>query len=524
MIALTCYGGVGEIGGNKLLLEDGESRLFFDFGTSYGQRYRYFEEYLKPRTGAGLLDYLEMGLLPPLRGLYREDLIPIDQSGLQGETAFWQAFSGSPAYRDLQGLEIHGVLLSHAHLDHSGAISFLRGDIPIYTTLTTAFTAKAIQDTGRSSDLDGEICYFSRRSLEGDYLSPERGPGYQGRPFVIVGGQAPSPEAALFWRQSPSTKALHLDRAQLPANQIGRLPLRSFPLDHSVLGASGYAVETSQGWVAYSGDLRLHGARGQRSRDFAAGLAELRPLAFLCEGTRAGEGPGVTEEEAFRSCLAAAREAKGMVVADFGARNVERLFSFATIAAETKRRLVITPRDAYLLEALYLAEPELPGLWGDVLIYQERRGKRDKWEKGLWERHKGRAIRAEDMRGDLGRFILCFSFWDVNELIDLAPRGGAYIYSSTEAHNEEQVLDLRRLENWVGHFGLALRGHPERERGFHASGHASGEELLALIRQVRPRYLVPIHTEHPEYFAAGLAGTGIEVMPPEYGRRLAFGG
>jgi hypothetical protein len=39
MIIITCYGGVGTIGGNKILLEDeagpstGSGRLFFDFGT-----------------------------------------------------------------------------------------------------------------------------------------------------------------------------------------------------------------------------------------------------------------------------------------------------------------------------------------------------------------------------------------------------------------------------------------------------------------------------------------------------------
>lgn len=31
---LTFYGGVNEIGGNKILLEDGDVRVFFDFGQS----------------------------------------------------------------------------------------------------------------------------------------------------------------------------------------------------------------------------------------------------------------------------------------------------------------------------------------------------------------------------------------------------------------------------------------------------------------------------------------------------------
>ena len=56
MVRLTCYGGVSQIGGNQFLLEDGDARLLFDCGTPYGQRNRFYEEYLKPRGGFGLLD------------------------------------------------------------------------------------------------------------------------------------------------------------------------------------------------------------------------------------------------------------------------------------------------------------------------------------------------------------------------------------------------------------------------------------------------------------------------------------
>src|SRR3990172_8857949 len=74
VVRLTCYGGVGQIGGNQFLLEDGETRLLLDFGIPFSERGRFYEEYLKPRPAFGLLDPLTMGLLPPLRGLYRPDI------------------------------------------------------------------------------------------------------------------------------------------------------------------------------------------------------------------------------------------------------------------------------------------------------------------------------------------------------------------------------------------------------------------------------------------------------------------
>ena len=68
MPELYFYGGCGEIGGNKILLEDGLTRLFFDFGISFKVRSRYFEEFLNPRPGYGLNDFFQTGMLPPLQG------------------------------------------------------------------------------------------------------------------------------------------------------------------------------------------------------------------------------------------------------------------------------------------------------------------------------------------------------------------------------------------------------------------------------------------------------------------------
>ena len=149
MIRLTFYGGINEIGGNKILLEDGEQGLFLDFGFPYKRHKKFYEEYLKPRGGAGLLDPLAMDLLPPLEGLYRNDIM---SQGL------WEQFREKPSYRKLD--RVGGVLLSHAHLDHSGYISLLREDLPVYTTAVTAFITKAVQDSGRYG-FDQQACYFS---------------------------------------------------------------------------------------------------------------------------------------------------------------------------------------------------------------------------------------------------------------------------------------------------------------------------------------------------------------------------
>ncbi|MCX5973483.1 MAG: hypothetical protein NTU59_02160 [Coprothermobacterota bacterium] len=67
---ITIHGGVGEIGGNKILLEDGKTRIWLDFGASFEGSGGYYVDWLKPRNVYGLLDHFEFGLLPKLKGLY----------------------------------------------------------------------------------------------------------------------------------------------------------------------------------------------------------------------------------------------------------------------------------------------------------------------------------------------------------------------------------------------------------------------------------------------------------------------
>jgi ribonuclease J len=51
MTTLTFYDGVGEIGGNKILLADNENHIFLDFGTNFGKERKYYvPPYLQPRN------------------------------------------------------------------------------------------------------------------------------------------------------------------------------------------------------------------------------------------------------------------------------------------------------------------------------------------------------------------------------------------------------------------------------------------------------------------------------------------
>ena len=113
MSAITLHGAVEEIGGNKILIEDGGTKLFFDFGLSFGKYGNFFSPYLQPRRYSIISDYINLGLLPNLTGLYRQDY----------EKRFRES---SPEAK------YDGVILSHPHLDHAGFLSYVRADIPAY--------------------------------------------------------------------------------------------------------------------------------------------------------------------------------------------------------------------------------------------------------------------------------------------------------------------------------------------------------------------------------------------------------
>lgn len=56
MTSLTFFGGVNEIDGNKILLENKDTQVFLDFGKSFSRRTKYFEEYINLRTSNGIVE------------------------------------------------------------------------------------------------------------------------------------------------------------------------------------------------------------------------------------------------------------------------------------------------------------------------------------------------------------------------------------------------------------------------------------------------------------------------------------
>jgi len=518
MVSITVYDGANTIGGNKIYVEERGRGLFLDFGMNFAKYGEFFEEYLSERDGRGIHDLLFLNLIPRLN-IYRRDLITRDVD-----------VSRYPR------LNVEAVLLSHAHLDHCGNIGLLDERIPVMASPTTIAILKALRDASPSR-IGSEIAYLSRKvpmDETGLVLeSEERREPYRGRDFYCA--FPPSKEMCALMSQKPgqeSKSAKKLEPGKLCRSEELDLPfeVEAYAVDHSIYGAVGYVLRGDT-TVAYTGDFRLHGKKQEKTRAFVKAAKGASTLVI--EGTTVGregaEGaPSVGEDEVLQKCLAATEETDKLVVADFSARNFERLETFAEIARETGRQLVVVAKDAYTLHAMECADG-VRRMGKDMLIYYELKNRRYlKWEtEVVMGRWGGQYVRHEEISRNPGGYVLCFSFFDMKHLLDIKPDGGTYIYSSSEAFSEEQVIDFQRLGKWLRVFGFRTYGfrlveregelRPEFERGYHTSGHASRGDLEWVIGEIEPDRIIPVHTTGQGWFKERFENA----VTPEEGKKFS---
>jgi len=489
MTSITVFDGAETIGGTKIYVQERDNGLFLDFGMNFKKYGEYFQEFLKERPTRGIHDLINLDLIPKLN-IYRRDLIPSDLN-----------VSLYPS------LKVDAILLSHAHMDHFGNISLLDPTIPIVASPTTIVLLKSILDSSKAS-LNNEVTYFFERVPADDdrILKSGSKPG-KCRTFYSTNYYLDSMEKFL---STCVKKGKDFERGELYyLNEISTtFEIKAFEVDHSIYGATGFIVSGDNS-IAYTGDFRLHGKMGDKSKNFIKNAKDASIL--IIEGTRATrEDINESENIVFNNCLDVVENSKDLIVADFSARNFERLETFREIANKVEKKLVITAKNAFLLKALEMVD----GIkrLKNVLIFNTLKVKSQNWEeKYLKNKEDIKYINPINIAKEPNRYILCFSLYDLKNLLDIKPTNGTYIYSSSEAFEEESEFDFIRLGKWLEHFGFTIygfeiieengRSKPIFSRGFHASGHASQNDLRWAIETIDPDVIIPVHTDNPEWFA-----------------------
>lgn len=469
MVNLTFYGGVNEIGGNKILLEDKDAKIFLDFGMSFGQANKYFSEFLQPRKCGGLSDFFEFGLLPDIYGLYRSDFLK--HMGRREEE-----------------LGFDGVLLSHAHADHASYINHLREDLPIFCSPESYAILKALNDTGSSTfnDItDLTRCFETYINKNGD-LS---------RKTTLTHEDLTVERAFQVFDFGKSFNIKHLE-------------IEPFRVDHSLAGATGYIIHTSSGTIVYTGDFRFHGRRQKDTLIFMEKCKEAKPDVLVIEGTRIDDDSSKTEADVEDEICTYSADTKGLSVCNWSIRDTDRMLSFLNASKKMGKKLAISLKQAYLLEQLaYCKNSLVPVLDDDnIELYANRKSwgligdetcdqrilhqDYDKWERQYLER----TICYKHIREKQDEYLMFCSNFDLKELIDIGPaKGSVYIKSACEPFDSEMRIDWKRVRNWLNHFGVKVNRT-------HVSGHASGSHLKEFIQQVNAKNIIPIHTENATTF------------------------
>ena len=438
-------GGVREIGGNKILIEDGPDRILFDFGPSFSPRVEeFYVDYLQPRSTSRAKDLLEFDLVPRIPGLYSREALG------DGDFPYTEP-------------EVHGVFVSHAHADHAGYLDLIDPAIPVHVGEGTRTLLSAIEVSTRMK--------------------------YGTHPWDVFHDRSPV--------------------------RVGRIEVVPFPVDHSIPFAYGFLVRTSEGTLAYTGDFRHHGPRAPDTHAFFEAVAAEKVDALLIEGTRAGPDPRRNLSEAgVRSGVDRVLEHRSeLALACTYPRDIDRLRTLHAAAQEADRDLVVSTRTAHLLSQVAPRfgpdEIPVPGKTPGLRVYARKKRVSYLWERPFLDD----ALSAEEVRHEGRQYLLALDLAHFTELIDLRPpRGSPFIHSMSEPFSEDDVDD-QVMHNWLDHFALEFHQ-------MHASGHASGAELLEIVRATRARTVYPIHTEHPEAFEKA----GPSVRSPELGRAYPLTG
>jgi len=446
MTSLTFYGGINEVGGNKILLEEKDARIFLDFGKSFSKEKMYFDEpWLKPSCED---DLLALGILPDLPRIYKK------------------GGNGAPG--------VDAVIISHPHMDHFDSIRWLRDDIPIYSSQGAMDIILAREFCSRSQSVEYQIACLTK--TRGEEVA---------RQF----------------------EKLHMGKVE----KVAGLDVTALEVDHSIPGACGTIIETKEGSIVYSGDLRLHGVRADKTEQFIKKAKEHEPEVLIIEGTNVGSCKISSEKEVQGKLDQIVKNTKGLVVASFAVADQDRLDSFIKVAKANGRTMVITAKQAFMYESVHCS---LSSIIKNTMIFKKDKKTISAFEEQLFETYPDNVIDAEGVKKIQKKAIFVASLTDMLALptVDPVP-GSVYILSSSEPFNEEMELSYDKLMAWLTHFGLPLFQ-------VHASGHANAHDLQEMIEKIRPKKVMPVHTENAKLYAKFIEKLGFDVVQPTEGKKM----
>lgn len=291
---------------------------------------------------------------------------------------------------------------------------------------------------------------------------------------------------------------------------VGDITVKVLPIDHDVVGASGFLITTPDGSVCYTGDYRFHGFHPEVTENFAKAVAgvdvmitegvsvsfadvDMVALETPTEEMKAEEW---TEERLQTEMAERAEELEGLLVINPYNRNVERLHRLIETFKKAGRTLVL---DA--VAADYVAEfyPQ-----DEICVFKESLHEGEADESAV--RSEWKIIDRQMLLENPKQYVLQLDYRDMNELIDLQKAASAYFHM-----DGSPLGDYDPSYNKMKAFLEAME-IPYEYKG--TGGHARPYYLRYMIDTIAPKTLIPLHSFRPEQVMSEKAGAR---FLPEYG-------
>ncbi len=387
-VRLVALGGLGEIGLNLMALEFGEDTLLIDAGVMF----------------------------PEERWLGVDVIVP------------------ELAYLATGRRKLRGVVLTHAHEDHIGALPFLlkRFRMPVFgSELTLAFARRRLQDRGVSID-----------NLELKAIEPRR-------PF-----------------------------------RLGPFEVEPLRVTHSTPDSLALAIDTPAGLIVHSGDFKIDDAPVDGVRFDRDRFAELgaRGVTLLLSDSTNVERPGRAASESSLKPLLRdlASRTRGRFFLSAFSSHLHRVRQVAEVSREFGRRVVPLGRsmvDSTRLGVEYGHLRFPPGTFVDPA------------EAAFLEPNRLTFLTSGSQGEPLSALVKIAT--DSHPRVRVEPNDTVVLASRFIPGNERTI---NTLINHLYKRGAEVFYEPVA--AVHVSGHACQDELSELIRLTQPRYFVPIHGEY----------------------------
>jgi ribonuclease J len=328
---------------------------------------------------------------------------------------------------------VAGLVVTHGHEDHIGAIPFLIRElsIPIYAT---ALTLALIREKLREYDL------LDRVDL------------VQIVPRQVV--------------------------------EIGPFSFEFIRVCHSIPDGVGIAVRTPVGTLIHSGDFKIDNTPVDGNRfDIAriGSYGEEGVLALFSDSTNVErKGYTVSEKQVGATLREIFQEKRGRMIVAVFASNLHRIQQLIYIAREFGRKILLNGKSMVTNVRIACELGYLDFTTDDEISIQDLQQMPDSQVLMLTTGTQGEPMSA------LSRM----AFNDHKKL--KVKEGDTIILSSRFIPGNE-----RTIQNIINHLcrNGADVIH-EQIKDIHVSGHAYQEELKTLINVVRPRYFIPVHGEY----------------------------